>query len=87
MVRLFGLALVALASTASGQRMTIDTNNPAPKKGPPDRIVCEKVEQVGTRLGAKKVCLTVAQWEERRMSDREHTEKIQSSVCVPAAGC
>lgn len=88
MVRTAALALVVFASTAAAQMTTtMETNNPAPKKGHPDEIVCEKVVKLGTRLGAKKVCMTVREWQERGSQDRELTEKIQSGTCVPLAGC
>ena len=42
-----------------------------------NEIVCEKQEVIGSRLGAKKVCMTRAQWAERRLEDRQDLEKVQ----------
>lgn len=42
-----------------------------------NRIVCRKQETIGSRLGAKKVCLTVKEWQERTAADREETDRVQ----------
>lgn len=48
----------------------------------PDRIICRKEEQIGSRLGAKKLCMTVREWDERAQVNREHTEKVQQQSGV-----
>lgn len=42
-----------------------------------NRIVCKKEEKIGSRLGAKKVCLTVKEWQDRASADREETDRVQ----------
>jgi hypothetical protein len=49
--------------------------------GDPNQIVCEKVEKIGTRLGTARVCMSRAQWAERRRLDREEVEKAQQTRC------
>ena len=57
----------------------------APKSGPataaggadPNEVICEKVEITGSRLAVKRVCLTRAEWADRRLQDRNATEKMQ----------
>ena len=66
-----------LAGQASAQVTTINSDNPLPKGNDPDRIVCERVEKTGTRLGARTVCLTVLQWEEKRTEHRQTLERVQ----------
>jgi hypothetical protein len=44
----------------------------------PTEVVCEKVEQIGTRLVSDRVCLTRAQWAEQRRLNREEIDRIQS---------
>jgi invasion protein IalB len=81
MTKTFLAALMAAtASTAGAQVSSIQTSNPAPKTGKPDKIVCETEEKTGSRLGARRVCLTVAQWAEKRREHREATEKVQRIV-------
>ena|SRR5690348_9831945 len=49
--------------------------------GDPTQIVCEKVEQIGTRLDTKRVCMTRAQWAEQRRLSRETVERAQQTRC------
>ena len=52
---------------------------PGAVKGPnPTEIVCDKVEVLGTRLTTKRVCMTRAEWAQRRRSDREEVERVQT---------
>jgi predicted secreted protein len=44
----------------------------------PNEVVCEKQEVIGSRLAVRRVCMTRSQWAERRMEDRQATEKIQT---------
>ena len=49
--------------------------------GDPTQIVCEKIEEIGTRLSAKRVCMTRAEWTEQRRRNREEVEKAQQTRC------
>lgn len=84
------LALAALlgaaASAGAAQVSTSESAKPAQKKGDLHRIVCEKQETIGTRLGARKVCLTVLQWEEKRREQRDATERVQKVVNQSPSG-
>ena len=46
-------------------------------KKDPNRMVCEKQGVVGSRLATKKVCMTAAEWEMKRLEDRQTIEKSQ----------
>ena len=62
-------------------------NQPAPSsKKDPNRIICEKVEEVGSRLSSKKICMTAQQWEEKRRTDREYLEDAQQRSIEPNSG-
>jgi len=83
------LAATALvfSSAAPAQPITSYRSiNEAPPKGDADKIVCKREETIGTRLGAKKVCLTVAEWTELARTHRERTEQIQSGSCLVTEG-
>lgn len=72
------MMLLALAATpAAAQVTSLEAANQLPKTGDPNRIVCERQETTGTRLGAHKVCLTVAEWAEKTREHRETLESIQ----------
>ncbi len=49
----------------------------AEKKPDPNEVICEKVKEMGSRLSIKKVCMTRAQWAERRLTDRQDLETRQ----------
>lgn len=52
-----------------------------------NRMVCHYEDEPGTRLHSRKICVTAAEWEDRRQANREVTERIQMQTCVPGAGC
>ena len=83
----FGLAFLASAP-ALAQTTSIASNNPAPKSGDPNRIICEVDQPIGSRLGAHKVCKTALQWQQQREEHRESIERIQqnSNVGKPGGG-
>ena len=87
MWKLLAAVAMLLPSAASSQVVTsYRTNNEAELKGDPDRVVCKKEETIGTRLGAKKVCLSVADWNALARENRERTEQIQSGTCITGEG-
>lgn len=50
----------------------------APKDGKdPNEIVCEKQRELGSRLAVKRVCMTRAEWADRRLQDRQTIDKAQ----------
>ena len=69
------LAVIAMPATAQ----TTPAAPPAKASAESDalKIVCKKEEAIGSRLGAKKVCLTVQEWKDLAEANREHTEKVQ----------
>jgi hypothetical protein len=88
MLRSTAALALLLASSATAQSISYRTNNPAPIKGDPNKIVCEREEKIGTRLGGKKVCLTVAEWQMRQQADRESAERLQAGTRAPCyEGC
>jgi hypothetical protein len=51
-----------------------------------NKIVCQKEQEIGSRLGAKKVCLTVKQWQDRADADRDQTERVQQTTATRPSG-
>ena len=68
-------SLVAAPAQAGQAPATATDRAPAAK-------ICEKITVTGSRLGARRICATQAEWDERRRSDREEIEKAQRSPCV-----
>jgi hypothetical protein len=87
-VRAFLFVLASVASVpASGQVTTILSPNPAPKGNGQDlsKIVCEVTQTTGTRLGARKVCKTVLEWQQLRREQRDTLESVQRQAT--STGC
>ncbi len=45
-----------------------------------NKIVCKKEDTIGSRLGAKKVCLTTKEWADLAKQSREEVERIQQNA-------
>jgi hypothetical protein len=43
----------------------------------PNRMICEREEEIGTRLGARKICRTAAEWDAMRRANREQVDNWQ----------
>lgn len=72
------IAAALLIATPCGAQVTsIATNNPAPKGHDLNKVVCEVDQTTGTRLGVRKVCKTVLEWEQMRTEHRETVESYQ----------
>lgn len=49
----------------------------AKPKQDPNEMVCEKQRESGSRLSVKRVCMTRAEWADRRLQDRQAIDKAQ----------
>ena len=52
----------------------------------PNRMICEKQAVSGSRLATKRVCMTAAEWEIRKLEDRQAIEKGQMQAKAPSGG-
>jgi hypothetical protein len=84
-VVIVGLGL-ALAAPVSAQIASADPAS-APsvqqKSKDPNRMICEKQEELGSRLGGKKICKTAAEWQEWRQQNRDVLEDWQRQHTNP----
>jgi hypothetical protein len=55
----------------------------AQKVKDPNRIICEREEEIGTRLGGKKTCRTAQEWQEWRQRNREQVDDWQRRFTSP----
>lgn len=51
-----------------------------------NKIVCERQEEIGSRLKGKKVCMTVEQWQAFKATHREETEEMQRNANTRPSG-
>jgi len=74
-------AAVTLSATPLvAQVSSIETARPAVKSHEPGKVICERVEKTGTRLGARRICMTADQWAAQRREQREDLERVQRIV-------
>jgi hypothetical protein len=69
-----GLALSASVATSASAKPRDD------KDRDPNKVVCEKQEVLGSRLATRRVCMTRAEWTEKRRADRDMVQKSQLGV-------
>lgn len=55
----------------------------AKPKEDPNEKVCVKQETTGSRLGAKRVCLTRAEWADRKLQDQQELTRVQTQRSGP----
>jgi hypothetical protein len=84
---LVGTILLATHSPA----LAADTSTQTGKIGAdPNEKVCETLTTIGSRIGAKKICATRAEWAQRRKADRDFAEGVQHGMgfnrCTEAVG-
>lgn len=78
-----GLACVVEDSGTAARASDASTKLPpnldklAANKSDLDKVVCQKQETLGTRLGTKKVCMTVAQWLDFQADVQDQTRRLR----------
>ena len=50
-----------------------------------DPVICERQEEIGSRLSSRKVCHTRSQWAQLRQDDRSAVERGQSQRSMDAS--
>lgn len=87
MVVSLAFAVTLVSSPAFAQVTSLQSANPAPKGQDLNRIVCEVEETTGSRLGARKVCKTVLEWQQLKREHRDTLEKFQQqNTNIPVSG-
>jgi hypothetical protein len=72
---MFGGVLL-LSTAAAGQAPSGSDAGTGPD---PNQRVCRNLGETGSRLARTRVCLTRAQWEERRREARQNVERAQTT--------
>lgn len=93
MLKPVAIMLMIAVSAPAGAQITFETPATATPSAPAangkdsNKLICEKQEEIGSRLASKKVCKTAAQWQEERRQQRETLEKIQQQgTGTPSSG-
>ena len=67
------------SSVSQIKQQQLATTQPGAAKGiDPNEVVCEKVEEIGSRLASTRTCMTRAQWAEQKRLSRQDIEKMQT---------
>ena len=77
MMRQVRIAMISAAVAALGTTAAFAGDTGSKKQRDPNEVVCEKQKELGSRLAVKRVCMTRAEWAERRRLDRMELEKTQ----------
>lgn len=87
MLKLFvGTTLLLGTVPAIAQVQPVPQQTAVASKKSSDRLVCRSIEQIGSRLASKRVCMTARQWDEQRRTDRENVEGSQQRSFQPSGG-
>ena len=74
-----GAVLAGLVAAAIAVPVAAQQGTGADKKArDPNEMFCEKSPVIGSRLATKKVCMTRAEWADRRLQDRQDVERAQT---------
>lgn len=71
----FGMSAPAFAQSASPAQPS-QPQGAKPARDP-NEIVCERQQQLGSRLATERVCKTRAEWAEERRTQRMDVDKAQ----------
>lgn len=63
-----------------------ETQSAAAKAKDPKRKICEAVEETGSRLSSKRICLTAEQWAVQRGEKRPDSQRSDSQRSERASG-
>lgn len=79
-------ALSPLASAAASDTAPVNAPQAIAAAAPPtevvgegpDKVICRREKALGSRITAKRICQTAAEWERQRRDDQQLAEKVQS---------
>lgn len=60
------------------QQQVATTQQGAVRAADPNEVLCEKAQEIGTRLVTKRTCMTRAQWAEQKRLSRQMIEQLQT---------
>ena len=81
--RLFAAAagvLLVTGTPALADSTSSGTTQPTTKSddGEQNKVVCRRIESIGTRLNAKRVCRTKGEWDAEQAANRMDLERNQT---------
>jgi hypothetical protein len=91
MTNIAKMVIVALVVSTPAVAQTAPTDSASAatatqKLKDPNRVICEREEVIGSRLGGKKICRTAAEWEAARQQARDEIDDWQRRRPGPKPG-
>ncbi|WP_395624241.1 hypothetical protein [Sphingomonas daechungensis] len=77
------VALIAAPAIAQAPAAAPAPAQTQTKPNDPNEKVCVKQEVIGSRLGTKKVCMTRAEWADRKLQDQQELTRVQTQRSGP----
>lgn len=72
------VALIAAPAIAQAPAAAPAQTQTTAKKDDPNEKICVKEEITGSRLGAKRICMTRAEWADRKLQDQQELTRVQT---------
>ena len=83
------IAIAATCLIVASPALSQNTTPAPPQKTSPanPKLICETEQEIGSRLGRKRVCHTAEEWQRLRMETRDAIEKYQQQATgTPVSG-
>jgi hypothetical protein len=80
------LAVIPVPSFAQPQTQVALAAPKPSAKSDVDKVVCRMQDEIGSRLRAHKVCMTVGQWRENEREYKEHLQEMQDLAPTRQSG-
>ena len=78
------VALIAAPAIAQAPGAAAAQTQTTAKKDDPNEKICVKEESTGSRLGAKRICMTRAEWADRKLQDQQELTRVQTQRSGPS---
>jgi hypothetical protein len=66
----------AASATTPAANTTPTPASTPPKRNDPNTVICKWTEELGTRLGGGKTCMTRAQWDEQARDSQDQLNDV-----------
>jgi hypothetical protein len=77
----------AVAVAQNAQQTPPTQQQPAKATDSASEIVCQKIEETGSRIASKRVCMTRSQWAEQERTDQQEIQRVQTQRGCTKNGC
>ena len=72
------VALIAAPAIAQAPVAAPAQTQTTAKKDDPNEKICVKEESTGSRVAVKRVCMTRAEWADRKLQDQQELTRVQT---------